>query len=418
MGYSVRAIANIRHGFAWTLVLGVTLLVLLSAGTGCSARKRNPVPVDAMAAARVPGMPDIRAWGGTVSPAFHDDLVRSAAQETGDELPRAEDGRVVYAALLISGGGADGAFGAGFLNGWSEAGTRPVFKMVTGISAGALIAPFAFLGPQYDAVLEEAFTTIRSRDVYKTKAFPRESVASSKPLAGLIARFVDEELLAHVAAAHRRGRRLYVATGNLDYQTISVWNMGRIAEYGGPEALALFRNVMLASASIPVLMPPVMLEVEVDGARYDEMHVDGGVFAQFFFMGATVDLLRLVEEAEPRGRYATGVVYVIRNGQIRPEPFQIKRGLGAIAGRSIQSLVKSSALGDLYRVQAMTRELDIEFHYVGIPQGFETQDRTKVTFDPEIMRREFQLGYATAKSEDPWEQDLPGLGELVEWGHP
>lgn len=393
------------------LVAAVAALLVLSAG--CGAKKRNPVPLDRMDEAEVPGMPGVRAWGGLIDPVFHEDLLTSVQQESEDDFLNLPDGRAVYSALLISGGGADGAFGAGFLSGWSESGSRPVFKMVTGISAGALIAPFAFVGSEYDDTLEEAFTTIRSRDVFRGKVFPRESLASSKPLVKLIARYVDAELLRKVAAAHRKGRRLYIGTGNLDHQTMTVWNMGRIAEYETPEAQDLFRRIMLASASIPVLLPPVLLEVEAGGGRYDEMHVDGGVFAQFFFMGATVDLLQVAREALPATSGRTGVVYVIRNGQIRPEPDQVKRGLGEITDRSVTSLIKANAAGDLYRVYSMTRDLDIEFHYVGIPQGFETEGKT--VFDPEVMRREFDLGYSMATSDDPWETTPPGLpGMLTE----
>ena len=248
------------------------------------------------------------------------------AQETPESIPRNADGAPTYAALLLSGGGDNGAFGAGFLKGWTESGSRPPFKIVTGISAGALIAPFAFVGPEYDAALEEAWTTISSRDVMRKNAFPREALTRTDPLARLIAEWGDEALLVEVANAYSTGSRLYIGTV-LDHQQMAVWNMGKIAEIGSPEALNLFRKVLLASASIPVVLPPVLIDVEVDGERYDEMHVDGGTEAQFFLMGATIDFLGAERASELRDAPPEAAIYIIRNGKIRPEPAQVKRGI-------------------------------------------------------------------------------------------
>jgi hypothetical protein len=269
----------------WVVVCAVAGLA-----AGCSTLPRNAVPTELMGKAGIPGMPDVRAPGGRPSVAMSQDLARSFKQESPDEFPLGPDGAVHYAHLALSGGGANGAFGAGFLYGWTKTGKRPVFKIVTGVSTGALMAPFAFLGPAYDDALREFYTTTASRDIFLVLSFiPQllggESFADSAPLRALIERHVDAEFLRQIAQAHAAGRRLYVGTVDLDSQRLVVWNMGLIAASGRPEALALFRQVMLASASIPVAFPPVFFEVEAGGLRYDEMHVDGGVAANVFSSG-------------------------------------------------------------------------------------------------------------------------------------
>ena len=283
-GRAVRAMLT-----RWVVVCAVAGLA-----TGCSTLPRNALPTELMGTAVIPGMPDVRAPAGRPSLAMSQDLARSFEQESPDEFPLGPDGAVHYANLALSGGGANGAYGAGFLNGWTTTGKRPVFKIVTGVSTGALMAPFAFLGPAYDDALREFYTTNSSRNIFRALSFiPQllggESFADTTPLRALIEQHVDAEFLRQIAQAHAAGRRLYVGTVDLDSQRLVVWNMGLIAASGRPEALALFRQVMLASASIPVAFPPVFFEVEAGGQRYDEMHVDGAVEA---LQGAALDLLQ------------------------------------------------------------------------------------------------------------------------------
>ena len=181
----------------------LTLAGLVTMLMGCAALLRNPVPPELTAAARIPDMPEVRAWAGRVSPAMERDFAQSFEQESPEDFPRGADGVVRYAHLALSGGGANGAFGAGFLNGWSTTGSRPVFKIVTGVSTGALMAPFAFLGPQYDAALHEFYTTTTTRDIFAIGSILSilisllrgDSLADTGPLAALIARHVDAEFL-------------------------------------------------------------------------------------------------------------------------------------------------------------------------------------------------------------------------------
>jgi hypothetical protein len=231
--------------------LAIVPVLMLSA---CTSIERHPVPIEAMDRAIIPGMPGIRDWGDEPSPEFQRDLVESVQQARGADGSDSLD-RPTHA-LVLSGGGSNGAFGAGFLSGWTQAATRPTFKLVTGISTGALIAPYAFLGPDFDDELERAFTTVTNKDVFKIRSpftvLRKDSLTRTDPLADRIEEVIDDEMLRAIAAEHRVGRRLYVGTTNLDAQRIMIWNMGAIATSGHPDALDLFRKVLLASASIPV----------------------------------------------------------------------------------------------------------------------------------------------------------------------
>jgi hypothetical protein len=173
--------------------------------------------------------------------------------------------------LAISGGGDNGAFGAGVLVGWSESRTRPSFKIVTGISTGALIAPLAFAGPEYDPLLAEMYTTIDQTNIFEKRPIVAgllsDALADSRPLQNLIAKYVDANLMARIAEESRRGRALVIITTNLDAGVPVIWNIGAIAESERPEAIDLIRKILLASASIPGFFPPVMFDVTVDASR-------------------------------------------------------------------------------------------------------------------------------------------------------
>ena len=191
---------------------------------------------------------------------------------------------------MISGGGDWGAFGAGVLKGWGNVTgdlARPQFDVVTGVSTGALIAPFAFLGRAYDSQLAGLFTSYGADQIYESNIlsgiFGGKALANSKPLAKLIETYVDASFLRRVAEERTKGRFLLVGTTNLDAQRPVYWDMGKIAQKGDNQALELFRHVLLASASIPGIFPPVLVQVEAGGQVYQEMHVDGGTTREVFF---------------------------------------------------------------------------------------------------------------------------------------
>ncbi len=399
-----------RQRVGWLVQL--LSIVAIFAVAGC-APTRNPLPEELASAAQPVGIPNVRAWGGEHSPLFQADLVQSIHQSRRID-PRGmvdDDGYVNI--LALSGGGADGAFGVGFLNGWSVADTRPKFKLVTGISTGALIAPFAFLGPQYDQKLREAYTTISTKDIASQKSVfsllvGTDSLADSSPLAHFIRKQVTEEVFAEVAREHNHGRRLYIGTTNLDARRLIVWNMGAIASSGRPGSIELFRKVMLASASIPVAFPPVYIPVEADGATYDEMHVDGGVTTEVFFYGFMLDMDAAIREVgsneEPRIR-----IYILRNTQIRGKYETVEPRLMAIASKAVSNLIASQGVGDLYRIYTITKRDGIDFNYIAIPAEFEPQG--KEAFDPHEMKRLFDLGFNLARSGYEWQKQPPGMSE-------
>ncbi len=385
-------------------------LVLWS--SGCGTLSRNPVPAELTATATIPGLPEVRGWAGQTSPALERDLALSFAQESREDFPPGADGVVRYPHLALSGGGANGAFGAGFLAGWTTTGSRPVFKIVSGVSTGALMAPFAFLGPSQDDALREFYATTSSRDIFETRSFVirllrGESFADTDALAALIARHVDEELLRKVADAQQRGRRLYMGTADLDSQNFVVWNMGLIAASGHPEAPELFRKVMLASASIPVAFPPVLFEVEVDGRRYDELHVDGAVMFNVFLHGGVFR----PSVVRSRGEHGAGRedVFVIHNGQLRAESTPTRRSVRGIALRSLVMAGRSAVIGDLFRIYAFTLHEGASFQWVTIAEGVDLEGAE--LFDPVKMTELYEIGYRAAVAGPVWFSKPPGMGE-------
>jgi Patatin-like phospholipase len=388
----------------------VALVALVALVAGCAELPRNPPPVELMGEAVIPGMPGVRTPAGRRSDVMADDLAQSFAQESRSDFPAGADGVVRYPHLALSGGGPNGAFGAGFLEGWTATGKRPVFKIVTGVSTGALMAPFAFLGPDYDGALRDFYTTTASRNIFRRlSVLPQllggESFADTAPLRELIERHVDQRVLDAVADAHRRGRRLYVATADLDSQRLVIWNMGRIAASGHPEALALFRQVMLASASVPVAFPPVMFDVEAGGHRYDEMHVDGAVGANVFYTGGIFSF------AEVRARAATlpgrEDIYIVHNGQLLPKAEATPRSLIGIATRTFDSAGKAGMVGDLFRIYAIASREQAGFYWITIPEDVDLVGAE--LFDPVKMRELHAVGDRVAREGPSWWTDPPGL---------
>jgi len=388
------------------------LLVLSFVLGGCGSLPRNAAPAQRMLQASIPNMPDIRAWAGQPSVTMERDLVESFAQESEADFPRGADGTVRYPHLALSGGGANGAFGAGYLNGWTKNGTRPTFKIVTGVSTGALMAPFAFVGADYDDALRQFYTTIRTRDIFVLRSLlwellAGEALADTRPLQQLLERHVDEELLRRVAEAHQRGRRLYIGTADLDIPQFVVWNMGLIAASGRPEALALFRKVMLASASIPVAFPPVFFEVELEpgGPRYDEMHVDGGVGARVFLNGG-VFRGSIVRERGGHGGRGHEDIFIIHNGQLVPIPEPISRSLPSIAVRALDASGRAAANGDLFRIYTYAQSQQAGFQWITIPEDI-VMDGAEI-FDPVKMQTLYDLGLHLATAGGGWFTMPPG----------
>ncbi len=209
--------------------------------------------------------------------------------------------------LSLSGGGADGAFGAGILSGWSARGDRPTFTMVTGISTGALIAPFAFLGPEYDMLLKLFYTTFSTEDLARPlpvgSAISRNGFFSTKPLREALKQYISAEVITKIATEYRKGRRLIIGTTNLDLMRPVYWDIGAIAQHRSEKNDQLIRDIILASVSVPVAFPPVFITLEAGGNTYDEMHVDGGVTNQVFAYPVSLDLKKVLAQFSENARF-------------------------------------------------------------------------------------------------------------------
>jgi len=370
--------------------------------TACSTLTRNPVPEGANLEEVRAAPGQIRIWGDVVPKNIEAiGRERDAQRRAAGVNP---SGAMSY--LAVSGGGSDGAFGAGLLVGWSEVGTRPKFDLVTGISTGALIAPFAFLGSEYDPQLKEVYTNYDANDIARKRpllsALADASLADDSPMAHLIARYVTPDFIARVAAEHRKGRRLLIGTTHLDAQRPVIWDMGGIAIRNDENAINLFRKVMLASASIPGVFPPVLISVEQDGKVFDEMHVDGGVARQVFIFPTQFDPLTLDKQLK---RSPTRRLFIIRNGRLNPEWQTVEPQLIKIAGRSISSLIKYQGRGDLDRMYVQSHSYKIDFNLASIPVSF--TEREKDPFDLEYMNALFDVGYDLGRHGYHWQKQPP-----------
>ncbi|MBL0712557.1 MAG: patatin-like phospholipase family protein [Desulfosarcina sp.] len=375
---------------------------------GCPP-KRTPLPAALMAEAAIPGMPGVRSPACPTTPVFRRDLVTSFQQEMGCRSTdsRAEPPGIHI--LALSGGGSNGAFGAGLLCGWSETGTRPDFKIVTGISTGALIAPFAFLGRGYDSTLRYLYTSLETSDL--VGIWPRmimngtvDSLADSYKVANLIARYYDKELIQNIARSHRQGRRLYIGTASLDANQLVVWNMGAIALHDTPEAVERFQQILVASVSIPILFPPEYFDVEAEGQPYDELHVDGGVVRQVFVFDSIINLQDIARQA---GQFTDrpAQLFIIQNLPTAPVYNPVKPLVTDIAQKAIMDLFSNQGVGDLYRIYAHTERHDMDFNLISIPPEF--KPRRKELIDHQDMTRLFEIGLQMGRSDVPWQKKPP-----------
>jgi predicted acylesterase/phospholipase RssA len=392
-----------RIAFAQSMLLCLSVV----ASSCAHVPVRTPLPTDKAPQATVLEMERARHWGDEPPPWEHAWLTLSKS-EIKERYPAVFGKPHTY--LAISGGGSNGAFGAGLLAGWTESGDRPEFTMVTGISAGALTAPFAFLGSEYDHVLKQVSSELTADEVYNErrilKAMRSDALASTEPLQALLAKYIDEELVEKLAAEHRRGRRLNIGTTDLDSMRPMMWRVSAIAASGHPDALELIRQILLASASMPGFFTPVLIEVEADGRRYDELHVDGGVATQVFLYPIDVDFTEVLHKLEVPGKPK---VYIIRNGQLDPQRKELENKIIPIVGRSLSSLTRTQGLGDLYRIYLETFRDGLDFNLAYIPASFTTEE--KGAFDTKYMRALFDVAYDAAKKGYPWEPTPPELRE-------
>ena len=380
------------------IAVAILVAVVALAMAGCAAVEiREAYAINAIIPAPVDGFKDVRFWADAETPQLREAIVKRAEQEKiaagGKPVP--------FNALALSGGADDGAFGAGFLVGWTERGDRPQFNVVTGVSTGALIAPLAFLGPMHDNDLMRAFTQVSAAGIFKENGLLAgligESLTSTEPLQQLVAQFVDDKLVAEIAAEHVKGRRLRVLTTNLDAQRPVAWDLGEIAMAGGPKALKLIRDCVVASASVPGVFPPVMIEAHVDGKLVREMHVDGGTTRTIFMVPPNTNLknLRWANAGATRPN-----LYVIFNGRLDPEFAVVERRTVDIAKRAISTLIKSHGQSTLRELQAFAEKEKAVFRIVSMGPDF--KEVSPEPFNQAFMNKLFVHGRELGKSGQAW----------------
>ncbi len=379
------------------------LLALSLAGCG-SLQRKAAVPPQQMGQAQIAGLAGVRYMVAS----------QSSVDQMASDIQagfKVRDQQTLNSAanyLSLSGGGDDGAYGAGLLIGWSERGDRPQFNLVTGISTGALIAPFAYVGKEYDPVLRQVYTQLGPQDIFIKRGLISgilsDGLSDTTPLFQLISKYVDQDFLKKVASEYTtKNRWLLIGTTNLDAGVPVVWNMGKIASIGTPEALDLFRKIMLASASIPGAFSPVMFDFEVIGQNFQEMHVDGGAIAQvFLYPSALSQRAKDLNLKLQKQRNA----YIIRNARLDPEWRETERGTLSIIQRAISSMIQTQGIGDLYRIYHTTQLDGVSFNLAFIGPDFKFPHQTE--FDTAYMQALFDYGYKQGLGGKEWQKYPPG----------
>ncbi len=385
------------------LVAAAMVLFLLS---GCGAVRPPGPPVGAertLPWGAVHADPSDRASDQSL-----EGRLETGLEEIVDRLAEdGERGAITYRILTLSGGGSRGAFGAGFLVGWSESGRRPQFEVVTGISTGALMATFAFLGPEHDEGLR-LYQRVSSADIYRAgsplQALSGPSVHDTTPMRELIADELTDVVIDSVAREHVAGRRLFIGTTNLESSRFTIWDLGAIASSERPDRYAHYRDVVLAAAAFPVMFPPVYIPVEIDGQFYWEAHVDGAARAAVFARSFMLDLEDLIEKVEGRGKSLASELYLIANVRpSRPVYVEVRARAASVAERSVDTMMAGIGVFSAQSVFQMAMHSGTRYHATWIPTSVEL-DMSPLEFDPEEMNRLFEVGYELGRSERPFIQ--------------
>jgi hypothetical protein len=348
---------------------------------------------------------EIRFWGDIAPPSTQLELEQireQIAARARAEGQAPNDG--AYDVLALSGGGSDGAYGAGLLNGWSERGDRPEFMLVTGISVGALLAPFAFLGEEYDDEVETLFTETRTEDVVEVILFRALfgwalGLTDITPLELMLDRILTPEMVERIAEEHAKGRRLWIGTTYLDAQRPVIWDIGTIAASDFRDKRELIRRILLASSAVPGAFPPVLFPIESDGELFSEMHVDGAITRSLFIYPRNIDLRQEFDEGSAGMRI--GTIYLVRNTKLEPDYHPVAPSILRIAERSIWTLMKSAGIADITGIEDQARRDGWVLKRTSVPLEFDEAEGD--FFDPKYMGALFEVGYQRAMKGIAWE---------------
>ncbi|OCH74341.1 patatin-like phospholipase family protein [Vibrio breoganii] len=310
--------------------------------------------------------------------------------------------------LALSGGGANGAFGAGVLMGLYDKGQLKDYSIITGISAGALIAPFVFAGGDELSRLDEVILGISDKEVLGKKNFLntifKDAFTDGNNFIEFIGEAYPEEMIDKIAEQHRKGKRLFIGSTHFDSGELMIWNLGAIANSDLPNRVELVHKILASSASIPGVFPPQFFDVYSDGTVLEEMHVDGGLAAQVFYNPANFDY-QLVSDA--LGLKDTPQLDVIRNGLLK-SPYKPVNDKGvALLTKSLSGLTMMQTRGDMYRMMYFSETEGLNMQFTYIDQDFSYAKESKDLFDLNYMKAIYQYGYDKVITRDLWVTELP-----------
>lgn len=395
-----------RPGRPGRPAVAVTLALALSACA--SGLERRPAPESGLLdlnAARPYAIAEVglRDWGDALSAVKADEIVADRVAHLRDAFAdEIAAGRPIELSFLaLSGGGPDGAYGAGLLAGWTARGDRPNFNAVTGVSTGAIIALFAFLGSDYDQTLRSVYTSYRTSDLAEeqivTGLLGGRSLFDTSGYRALIERYVTDDVVALIGMEYRRGRLLLIGTTNLDAARPVVWNVGAIAASGHPQARRLIIDIVQASSAIPVAFPPVVIPVEIGGESFDELHVDGGATEQVLLFNPGLEFGRIDAQIPVPVRRT---VYVVVNNALRKRYDPAGTSALDVGGSAVSSLIGGSGSGDVYKIYAVARRDGLDFALTSIPPAFAVE--SDELFDPAYMTALYEFGYRAGAGEVGW----------------
>ena len=383
---------NTAPGFVLKSLLISSVASMTALVGACSTLPRAPAPPPADVSAAPVGFPSQVRFVGIDPESF--DRRANAVVETVRDAARGGAVNV----LALSGGGAGGAFGAGALVGMTRHGDRPVFHVVTGVSVGALLAPFAFLGPDWDSELLAGFADGGISKLLRLGGpaiLFRPSIYAGGPLRSFVDRLVTQRLVDAVASEAARGRLLLVATTDLDKQETVIWDLGAVAAVGGEAARALFRDVLVASTSIPGVFPPVLIHVTDGERKYDEMHVDGATTVPFL-VAPEISQLDRGHVLDLHG----GRIYVLVNGALSASPATTKASSFAVISRGFaaSSMHGSRRTIELGSEFARRHRMDLQFSYIPTTYPY----RGSLDFETDELRRLFEFGMRCGETGQLW----------------
>ena len=396
-------------GLNWALgvLVRFAFALVLSLPAGCATPRLVATPT--AAGIKPADLVDTSAFGPDGTPP----LVFRQLFAQGERVRESQKPRVIppkRTALVLSGGGSYGAYTAGILCGWTESGTRPQFDVVTGVSTGALIAVFAFLGPEYDNELCRNYTSVQSADIYRRKHLPwalfTDSLNDSKPLLRQIEANVSPDVVQKIAHAHNSGRRLYIGTTDLEGRRPVVWDLGAIAASGKPDSRELICKLLLASAAIPGFFPTVEIPVVVNGQQYIERHVDGGLTQPLFFrpphttedqnVSSLAELLYGSDE------------YVIVAGKLYADPHPVTTRVLNIVGDSVSIFLYAQTRDSLVKLYMQSLLTGMQYHLAAVPSELEVT-KSAADFDPVAMTTLFEEGRRQVRAGTAWRHTPPGV---------